>query len=1180
MVKRRSTFSNLLLGNLLLVATVSTLLLGAFWIVQEMMRYRAETEEMRTHLLSERKKQLQMAVDGAVDYVEFMRSQMEKKSREVLKERVNEAHQLAGQLYDHFGATKSLEEVTAIIREALRPIRFHDGRGYYFAIRLDGVEELCTECVEPEHRNVLDIQDSNGVFVIREMIDLVRRQEQGFYSYSWAKPATPGRDHRKLSYVRYFAPLDWLIGTGEYLEDMENDLKREALGWLRSIKDDRGGYVFAGDWHGVSLAGPSVGKNMIDTEDVNGVRFVREMVGVARQGEGFLEYVMPGLDNLPSKPKISYVKGVADWQWYIGTGMYIDDIEAAVERQRHQAGRRLVHNIVSICLILGLLWIGVFFLVSRFNARVQAMLRACTGFFRHEGAETESDIPLENINIQEFRELALAADRIITDRNRAIRSLMEKSEELERYFNLSLDLLCIADREGKFLRVNPEWEKVLGYSIAELESIRFLDLVHPDDVPATKAAMVDLDNQLSVNNFENRYRCRNGSYRWLEWRSRQPQGQPIYGIARDITSRKKSELELRTSNELLSAFIHNSPVYAFIKEVDAVASRTLHASENYVDMVGIPGSQMEGKTMEELFPPDFAAKITADDQHVVQSGEVIRLDEELNGRSYTTIKFPIQIGPDSYLAGYTIDLTERIQAELALAESEETFRNIVQASPMGIHLYELRAGQLIFSGTNPAAGKILGVDNSKFIGLSIGEAFPSLLATEIPERYRRCAEKGESWQTEQVVYAENGITGAFEVYVFQISPGRIAVLFHDITPRKLAEQDKERLQSQLTQAQKIESVGRLAGGVAHDFNNMLGVIIGHTELAVKLLEPDNPVQANLLNIRKAADRSTDLTRQLLAFARKQTVSPQTLDLNETVDGMLSMLQRLIGEDIDLLWSPGAALAAVRIDPSQLDQILVNLCVNARDAIHYSGKITIETGMAEISERYCRERAECIPGSYVQLCVSDTGQGMDERTMDHLFEPFFTTKQKGKGTGLGLATVYGIIKQNNGFINVYSEPDVGTTFKVYFPAFLDTVGGAGERKESNETLVGHETILLVEDEAQILELTTTILKDLGYTVLVAGSPAEALRLAEESSVPIDLLLTDVVMPEMHGRDLAEKLTEMQPGLRSLFMSGYPANVIAHHGILEENIFFIQKPFSSSALSQKLRQVFGGRSSRQR
>ena len=503
-------------------------------------------------------------------------------------------------------------------------------------------------------------------------------------------------------------------------------------------------------------------------------------------------------------------------------------------------------------------------------------------------------------------------------------ALLEKSEELNRFFTLSLDLLCIANTSGQFLRLNLAWEKALGYPLEELMQYNFLDLIHPDDLEATHKALASLRQQHEILSFENRYRCKDGSFRWIEWRSR-PQGELIYAAARDTTERKRAEAE------------------------------------------------------------------------------------------------------------------------------------------------------------------------------------------------------------------------------------------------------RQNLMEQLAQAQKIESVGRLAGGVAHDFNNMLGVILGHCELAMAKIGKEHPVYASIGEIRKAADRSAGLTRQLLAFARKQTVSPKALDLNETVEGMLTMLHRLIGEDIDLVWKPGKKLGMVKMDPGQIDQVLANLCVNARDAIGDTGKIIIETAGVALDDTFCTLHPEITPGEYVLLTIQDSGCGMDQTVLANIFEPFFTTKGVGKGTGLGLATVYGIIRQNNGSIQVYSEPGHGTIFMIYLPKHRrDKLSNDDEYTEPPVS-GGHETILLVEDEPMILEMTTQILDNLGYTVISVPGPNEAIMFCSRTEERIGLLITDVIMPEMNGRDLARALSSHFPGMKCLFMSGYTADVIAHHGVLDDGVEFIQKPFTTAEFAARVRRV---------
>ncbi|MCL4203202.1 MAG: response regulator [Pirellulaceae bacterium] len=394
----------------------------------------------------------------------------------------------------------------------------------------------------------------------------------------------------------------------------------------------------------------------------------------------------------------------------------------------------------------------------------------------------------------------------------------------------------------------------------------------------------------------------------------------------------------------------------------------------------------------------------------------------------------------------------------------------------------------------------------------------------------------------------------------------------EIAERKRIEAEREKLQGQLMHAQKMESVGRLAGGVAHDFNNMLGVILGYTELALDAVQPAQSLHGYLSEIRTAAERSAELTRQLLAFARKQIISPRPLDLNQSVAGTLGMLRRLIGENIELAWLPGKDLPQVKVDPSQVDQILANLCVNARDAIANTGRITIETSVVAIDETYCASRIGCTPGHYVVLAVSDNGCGMDRQTLGNIFEPFFTTKAFGQGSGLGLATVYGVVRQNRGFINVYSEPGQGTTLRIFLPAQRDATEPHGDRDETVKSPRGvRSSALVVEDEPALLKMTAMMLQRQGHTVLTASSPSEAIRLAQSHSGRIDLLLTDVVMPEMNGRDLAQQLSSRCPNLKCLFMSGYTANAIAHHGVLEAGLHFIQKPFSSADLAAKIAEL---------
>jgi len=396
----------------------------------------------------------------------------------------------------------------------------------------------------------------------------------------------------------------------------------------------------------------------------------------------------------------------------------------------------------------------------------------------------------------------------------------------------------------------------------------------------------------------------------------------------------------------------------------------------------------------------------------------------------------------------------------------------------------------------------------------------------------------------------------------------------DITERRLAADESARLQVQLQQAQRMEAIGRLAGGVAHDFNNMLGAIIGYAELALEQVDPAAELHADLEEILKAAGRSAELTRQLLTYARRETTTPRVIDLNATIEAELKMLRRLLGEDITLEWRPGAEAGHVNIDPSQVDRVLTNLCLNARDAIKREGRIVIETGRVTVDDGACDGRPGCEPGEYVSLTVTDNGHGMDAATLANIFEPFFTTKGVGEGTGLGLAMVHGIVTHAGGFIDVASVPGRGTTFRVHLAKVANPVDDDAAEREARHPSPGGATVLLVEDEPALLTMSARILRHLGYTVLVAASAARAIELCDAHPGRIDVLLTDVVMPGMNGWDLASRLQERRPGLHCVFMSGYPSEDMSVSRVIADGGGFIQKPFSAAVLASGIRSALIG------
>lgn len=535
------------------------------------------------------------------------------------------------------------------------------------------------------------------------------------------------------------------------------------------------------------------------------------------------------------------------------------------------------------------------------------------------------------------------------------------------------------------------------------------------------------------------------------------------------------------------------------------------------------------------------------------------------------------IDPERPAAGVVVtvqDVTSQKRFEEALRASEDRFRSIVEQSPFSIEILSPR-GEVI--AVSDAFCELWHTSRERLRGYNILQDEELESCGLGPFLVRALA--GEVVRSPVVNYSiRSGTSGSVQrsiqsdFYPLKDEAGvlqNVIVVHLDFTERVRSDQERKSLQEQLQQATKMEAVGRLAGGVAHDFNNLLTSIAGNAELAQMDLGPRHPVSECLAEISKAAESAAALTRQLLAFSRRQVIQPRALDLNALIEGLNKMLKRVIGDDVVLGGRLSPDLGSVRIDPGQFDQVLLNLAVNANDAMPNGGRLIIETSNVELDADYSATHPDTPPGRYVLLCVSDTGEGMSEDVRQHIFEPFFTTKAQGKGTGLGLATVFGIVKQSSGTVEVYSEIGLGTTFKIYLPRVDEAPQAFDSMRPPASPVGGTETVLLAEDNSSVLLFAKTLLDKLGYRVLFAGTGAAALDAAQNYRGGIALLITDVVMPSMNGRELAERLALIHPETKVLFTSGYAEDVIVHHGVLEKNIHFISKPYSLRSLSAKIR-----------
>jgi PAS domain S-box-containing protein len=776
----------------------------------------------------------------------------------------------------------------------------------------------------------------------------------------------------------------------------------------------------------------------------------------------------------------------------------------------------------------------------------------------------------------------------ITERKRAEEALEESSERLRRekeftetLIDSSPDTIFVFDpATGKAVVWNEAFRQVSGYTDEEIAGLKAPDSYYSTEDLQRAEETIKRVFEDGRGTVELTLLTKQGQAVPFEYNVSVLPGEgsatPVFiSIGRDLTEHKQAEEALRltrfTLEHVSDALFWITPD-ARLVDVNEAACRSLGYARDELLRLTVPDVDIQHSAA--VWPAHFEelrrrGSLTFESVQRAKDGRLIPVEIVANY---------VQFGDKERNCAFVRDITKRKQAEeerRRIEEDRQRFFLLAESSSEFIGMCDLDL-QPVY--VNPAGRRMVGLpDMAAACRVKVPDYFyPEDQAFIANEFFPRVLREGHGDVEIRLRHFQTGEPLWFYYYLFSVhdAGGNAigwATVSHDITERRRADEEKQMLQAQLTQALKMEAVGRLAGGVAHDFNNMLGVILGHTGMALEMAAPTDPLRGNLAAIEKAALRCADLTRQILAFARKQTVAPRAIDLNSTVEAMLKMLRRLIGEDIAMAWIPGEELWPVQVDPAQIDQIMANLCVNARDAIAGVGKITIETGNVVFDEAYCAAHAGSVPGEYVLLAVSDDGCGMDAETLSHVFEPFFTTKTLGQGTGLGLATVYGAVKQNQGFINVYSEPGQGTTIKIYLRRHAAQPEPAAEEGQSREAVGDGETILLVEDEPDILQTTTALVERLGYRVLAASTPGAALRLAREHTGRIDLLMTDVVMPEMNGRDLAKSIQSLYPDIGRLFMSGYTANVIAHHGVLDPGVHFLQKPFSMQDLGAKIREA---------
>ncbi len=740
------------------------------------------------------------------------------------------------------------------------------------------------------------------------------------------------------------------------------------------------------------------------------------------------------------------------------------------------------------------------------------------------------------------------------------------------------DGVTIIDRQGRFVLRNRAAEQIAGIApkhSTPMDWVRDLGVRLPGGVASFPEEALPVLRALrgesvdSVELFVRHPYAPQG--RWVSVTARpfaDEQGNPNGAIAiyRDVTERKRAEQALRASEGRYRLLFEKNLAGILRTALDG---RVLECNEAFAKMLGYDSSQEVTSLNVQAFycqPADRDAILgrLRERQALAQEEICFRRKDGAPAWILTNLNLVEDDAGAATIIGTSFDITERKRSREALKQSQQRFAAFMRHLP-GVAFMKNREGQYVFY--NEAAQGLFQLDPQDFLGKTDHEVWPVEYADRFVSNDREVIRAKALVETVDPIPHKHAVHH-WLIYRFPILDEHDEVQFIggvgvDITERR-------QLEDQLRQSQKMEAIGRLAGGVAHDFNNLLTVISGYAHMIMRDLPHDDPLHSCVEEVLKAASRATSLTNQLLAFSRRQVIQPKVLDLNALVANMDRMLRRVIGEHIELetVLTPG--IGSVRADAGQLEQVIMNLAVNARDAMSEGGKLSIRTSNVDV-RRSSRVHADVRPGSYVKLTIADTGKGMDAEIMVHLFEPFYTSKETGKGTGLGLSTVYGIVKQSGGEIVVESEPGRGAIFNIYLPRITDlgerTPAAVGE----HPVRAGTETILLVEDETGVRQLVREMLRRLGYKIHEASNGADAVRIFAQHQNAIDLLLTDVIMPQMSGRELAERLKVLQPSLKVLYISGYTDDMLAHHGVLESNVYLLQKPFAPDELAKKLREV---------
>lgn len=1031
------------------------IIVGYFWISHEINRFKHEADLQRTRFIESQKALIKSETEKAIDFINYHKSRMGLRIKKNIRDRVNEAYSIAYHLYDEYKGKLSDQELIKLIKDTLRPIRFNSGRGYYFAIGIDGNILLFADRPESEGNNWLDLQDSQGQYALRDIIDIVQKSGEGYYTYHWTKPKMEGRNFPKLAFVKYFEPLQMIIGTGEYLDDTEKEIQQEVIERLIEIRFNHEGYLFGSTFRGEPLF--TNGKITINSgsiwelTDPNGIKIIQEQSRLAQTPEGgYLQYSWRKLSTSEPSPKISFVKGVKDWEWTIGAGCYIDDIEVNILQMRTELHQTIRQHIEKILLVLVTLVICIFAVSKYISYRVRLSFNMVSKFF-HQAAVEHLRIDPGQIFFEELINLANSANYMLEERMKIENELKANEERFQLAIRGTNDGLWDWNIETKVPYFSDRCKTMLGYEPTDAFTIdSWQQLIYPEDF---ERVITELNSYLygKKESFEHTYRMihKNGQIIWVMNRClavRDSNGNPvrIVGFITDITSQKQAEQALAEEKELLTVTLRSIGEGVIATDIQNNVVLMNKVAEKFT---GWDSQEAVGKPVQDIFQL-MDIKSQSNNLH----SENVRLQEF------------------SLLTQHPVILISRHGEKRTIEGSTAPIRD----------------------------------KESRTIGT--------------------------------------------------------VLVFRDIT-------EKMQMEEAFQKKRKLESIGILAGGIAHDFNNILTALLGNLTLAKLYAESNEKVIKKIDRAEAAVMKAKKLTYELLTFAKGGDPIKKILDIKPLVEESAQFA--LSGSNVKLVLHFSENLPRVNVDENQIKQVIHHIVLNADQAMPEGGTIEI---FGEIIDLLEMNPFQLPAGSYIRLIIKDQGIGIPEEHLDKIFDPYFTTKEMGHG--LGLATSFSIIRKHQGTIDVKSKVGEGTSVILYLPIVPQK--SPLDRQVMKKKPLGRSlSILLMDDETMILDVTSALLENLGYQVETAKEGKEVIEKYQKNlnaGKSYDVVILDLTIPGgMGGRETLLKLKEIDPNVKAIVSSGYSNDPIMSH--YKEYGFeaCIVKPFRMEELRNAIEMV---------